>query len=192
MLSKGALLLFMALVSAGLDAAEFMTLQMHAFQRYRDADGYCESMRHDGEFILSAEIAGGKPTKVIISNFPYIWPYTYIYRSLRLLPSALELTQDQEGRYWVKRLALIEPQLAWLIFWPSERFSSCRVPQGIVSSAPAPILFVFDTEDIDDGIHMSYSQRVDLAGHRNDGLKYETKLRLMQTLYRRGGIFPFP
>lgn len=185
--------LFAAAFSIPGEAAEIMWLRLHTQMHYRDSSRECLSLRPGGEFLLAAEIEENRPRRVILSNFPYEWPYQWIYKSIALSEeelSRLLIFRDAKGRAWLKHLEVGERALRWILYEPSQFANQCGPPRPVSAAGPAPAVFRFETEDIDLGLLLSYSERLLFRGRRVDGIPFDAQMRIMQTPYTAGAAFP--
>jgi len=182
------ILLVMSWFCVEAKAVDIFWLRIHTEHSYKDATGQCKGVKPGGELYFASERDGDKLNRVVLSNFPNVWPYTYIYKSIELPKeqlSQVKLYRDKEGRFWLKELPLTERQLRWVLYYTTEHYSYCPLPQLLKTLEPAPITFGFETEGIDEGILRSYSQKENFHGTRSDGLAYEATLRLVQGQYER-------
>ncbi len=182
------LILFAATAS---QAADVLWLHMNVNHTYRDLSTLCESVRPGGDLYFAAEHEDGKVSRVAFSNFPNVWPYTSIHKSVELTKdqiSQIELSKDSKGRYWVKKLPLQGYTLRWILFWATERYSYCPLPQALTTISPSPVAYNFEMEGIEEGVLISYSQKFSFMGQRSDGEVYEATMQLVQKEYEPGAF----
>jgi len=176
------IILLSALLSLTGSALEIRRLEMYAYMKYQDETGTCKTMRGGGKFRFTAEIENGEVTRAVVSNHPYEFPYTHIYKSFEIVAgkaNPIELYRDEKGVYWLKRWAVSEGQLAWLLYHP-HRGETCESPQQFSKVRPQGVVYEFDTDDINEGLLLSYSQRLPLEGNRIDGKPFEASLQILQ------------
>jgi len=164
-------------------ASEILWLKMNENHRYKDLVTDCKSVRPGGDFYFAAEHENGKAIRVVLSNFPNTFPYTHIYKSIELSPqevAGVELYKDAKDRYWIKKLPLYSPALRWILYWGAERYSFCPLPQLLQTISPSFHSFEFETEGIDEGVLVSYSDKASFVGLRSDGQSYQSDLSLVQ------------
>lgn len=107
-------------------AADVFWLQMHVNHTYKDLSTSCKSIKPGEELLFAAEHEEGKLSRVVLSNVPYVWPFTYIYKSIVLTKEQIdqiELFKDAKGRYWVKKFPLPGHVLRWILYWATARSS---------------------------------------------------------------------
>lgn len=170
----------------GVWGTDVLWLRFNINHTYKDLSTSCASVKPGGEVLLAAEHEDGKLGQVVLSNTPNLWPYSYIYKNLKLpsdLIARIELFKDSKGRYWIKKLPLEGYVLRWILYWGTERYSYCPLPQPLWTISPAPVTYEFETGGIEEGILISYSQKISFLGQRSDGEKYEATMQLVQREY---------
>lgn len=188
---KKIIVLFALSLAAASQATDVLWIQMNVNHSYKDLSTSCKSVKPGGDLIFAAEHENGRLTRVVLNNFPYVWPYTYIYKSIELTKdqvSQVELFKDKKDRYWVKKFPLPGHVLRWILYWATAHFSFCALPQPLWTISPSPVTYDFETEGIEEGILISYSQKLAFMGQRSDGEAYEATMQLVQREYKAGGF----
>lgn len=189
LLVRAFLTFFILGVSTVASATDILWIHLNLNHSYHDVSTACSSVRPGGDLYFAAEHESGKFTRVVLSNYPYEWPFTFIYKKLELTAhemSRIELFKDSKDRYWLKKMPLDGRVLRWILYWASERNSLCPLPQPLQTIVPATVDFEFETDDINAGIALSYSQTISVSGIRSDGQTYDAKMGFVQREYEAG------
>ena len=163
--------------------AEIRWIRLGLMEVYEDESVLCKASKPGEAIYFASEIENGKLARVVLSNYPKVWPYEPIYRSLDLLPQELgniRLHRDSKGKYWLKEFPMTERMLKWMLYVGTQRSPFCIVPQPLLSIGPVPARYEFETDGIDQGIDTSYSQRLDLTGKRADGGAFRVSVHWIQ------------
>lgn len=181
-------IIFVALfyVASSALATEVLWIRMEVDHSYTDVTKSCSARKPRSEFFFAAEHIDGKITRVVLNNYPYVFPYKYIYKNIELTAKEIEkieLYRDPKGRFWLKRFTVPEHVLRWILYWPNEKAIHCSLPQLLSSVSPSMVDYEFETEDLAEGLLISYSQKAMLRGTRSDGKSFEGRLGLVQKLF---------
>ena len=180
------ILLLMLSVVAEADT-EVAWIHVSANLTYKGAASSCKTVSPSAGFYVAAEIQDGVPSRVVLSNYRKVFPYEKIYKAIELTKAQVAHVQffrDVRGTYWLKKLPLSEALLKWALVVPAERSSQCRFPHRIASITPSKVDYAFETDDINEGILLSYSQKAEFSGRDVQGQEFEAALRFVQREYK--------
>jgi hypothetical protein len=181
------LVFFGLLVATNARAVDITWVKMDINFAYQDLSKSCYPQKSADELYLATEHEGDKISRIVISNYIYVWPYKYIYKSIELNREEIadsKLYRDAKDRYWIKNLKLNENSLKWILYWIPQKYGYCTPSQPLKTLSAAPVLYEFETEGIDEGILISYSKYFSFSGQREDGQNYTAKLRLVQKEFK--------
>lgn len=171
------------LFTSVLRAEEIACVKMNLGLTYKDASHSCSNLATDGLVYFSAEVDGEKIVRAKFYNFPYEFPFMFIYKSIDLKEEDtrnIRLYRDAKDRLWLKELPLTAVRISWILYYSMERDIFCKVPTYAKEIAPNPALFHFETEGIDDGILISRSEQIELKGKLIDTTPYAAKVKIVQ------------
>jgi len=156
---------------------------------YKDPDKNCFGTSAQGQLLFSAELENGIAKAAQLQNFPQVFPYTAIYKSMALSPDeikSIKLYRDTRGEWWVTQLYLSEPSFRWALFESASRYAFCAAPQPLETVTPSGFTFEFETEGVKEGIWIAESNKTVVAGIRKDGRPYTGSVQLIQKEFRDG------
>lgn len=156
---------------------------------YKDANTQCSTktlvgnIHNAGEAYLALEINGDEVVGGRFSNYPNTWVYKSIYKAIDLNPNEIASTRivrDSKKQVWLKTFVLTQRLAKWLVHFPSLRHYWCEIPFVPQSVSPSSQSVDFETEGIEQGIEVSYSDWLKLEGKRPDGGAFEETIKLVQ------------
>ena len=163
--------------------ADILWLRLDARYTYKDPSVSCSTLNPGVDFFFSAEVENDQIQRAFVHNFPNVWPYMDIYKNTAFLPEELKkisLYTDSKGRLWLKKVTLSERLLKWILYYPTRRDMFCELPEQISIIVPDSASYEFETEGIEEGVLISYSQRLPFKGKTASSHAFETKVQLVQ------------
>lgn len=186
---KKIILLVCALSSMGFASnIEVVWRRIDTHYFYKDASLECStkasiSKNHlAGQAFLSLEVESERVLAGRISNYPNTPGYKYIYQAIDLNSAelaAIQVVRDKKKQLWVKSFDLTERLAKWLIYFPTQRHSWCKVPFLPSRLNPSSQKVNFETEGIELGVETSYSDWISLDGNLSNGKGFQEMLRLI-------------
>ena len=166
-------------------ATEVVWFDFRLNHSYADLEMSCDNFFIGSSLYFAAEIDSGKLTHAALHN-----THRGEARDKAIQLSAdtlaqIELYQDLQGKYWIKKLPLDATLFKWVLFHiPRGTFpQECLLPQALKSISLAPIVFEFDIKDLEE-FRFSSSKRSSVTGLRQDGEKYDAKIQLVEQEFK--------
>lgn len=190
-MTKIMLVLLLGLVQTSF-AADFRWLTLDINLRYSDSGLACHNFSNAGKPIvdrsvaLALEVDGDNILAAQLSNFPKEWHYSGVYSKLRLPQAELKgmkLYRSPKGQLYLKRWEVSEETLKWLSFEGTKLALLCRPPQPLRTILPNNAVYEFETEGLEQGINVSYSDWKKFSGKRLDERSYDLNLQFVQREY---------
>lgn len=175
--------------SIGFADVELLWRRLDTQYTYKDVNTQCSTKTSvgnshiPGEAYLALELEDDKVIGGRISNHPNIWPFQWIYKAIDLEPrevSSFEIVRDKKKQAWVKKFMLTERLAKWLIHFPTTDHFWCPIPFLPRTLSPSSQQTTFETEGIDIGVEVSYSDWMKVNGERPDGVSFEETIRFVQ------------
>ncbi len=190
-MTKIMLALLLGLVQTSF-ASDFRWLTLDINLRYSDSAIVCHNFSNAGKPIvdrsvaIALEVDGDNILAAQLSNFPKEWHYSGVYSKLRLSQSELKgmkLYRSPKGKLFLKRWEVSEETLKWFAFDGMKLALLCRPPQPLRTIQPNTTTYEFETEGLEEGINVSYSDWKKFSGKRLDERSYDLNLQFVQKEY---------
>lgn len=183
------LFLLLAWSNVGFSDVELLWRKIDTQYTYKDTGTECSTKtlvgasHHPGEAYVALEIENGKVIGGRFSNYSNIWPYQWIYKAIDLEAreiASIEVTRDKKNQTWLKKFTLSERLARWLVHFPAKDHYWCPISFLPESISPSSQEVVFETEGLEMGIELSYSDWVKVSGKSPAGNTFEESIRLVQ------------